>query len=1247
MAQELYKSQYKLSLNDSVLLSNLQQIKLPEIYKYTDAKELPEYHDNSQLPFFRSIINQEGWWACGQFSSIGYAYTYELNRVRNTSADTSINQYSPLYTWNFFNNGEDQFGVCFYYSFEAIKSNGHPNIYDYGGLALGSQYWVNGYDKYYRGMFNQLDDVYSIYVGDEEGIQTIKYYLYDHLDGSEFGGIANFYTDYYGFTLLPPGTPEEGKCVVDHWGYGTGHSMTIVGWNDSIRYDYNGDNQYTNDIDIDGDGIVTVKDWEIGGFKFVNSFGPEHADSGFCYVMYKAMAEEKPSNGVWNKSVYIQMVEGDYVPLLAFKVKLKHNSRNKIKLITGISTDTTDSWPQFTIDYDIFDYQGGDHYMQGNDTIEQHKTIEIGLDATPLLSHLNPGEPAKYFFQVHEHDPINKGNGEVLSFSLMDYIAGGIEIPCPMGPVPVVNNGFTNLSVIHATNPDKVNIITDELPAFEINQDYEYLLEAEGGEPPYNWSIVSDYNESQYSSTYQQIDEEELIPGGNFHGYVSKEISFEFPYYGKSHNEITLFIDGFLGFAEESLPIPYQADDMVLFKYVKLIAPFLSNHLQYISFNDDEIYYEGNEEYAAFRWNTSLDFENDTYKVDFTVYLYPNGDIEFYYGDFEIPASIKWITGLSAGEEENYQVSEFSNLLAYKSNEVLRFTPQNILSDFSITDNGLLSAQPTNNSSIYNITARVTDNFRISAIKNFQLSSGIIYDIEVISGIDNQIDYGEDVKLNISLKNISTTILANVEFNIDSDDPFITIEDDFEEFGELSPGETKIIENAIKFTVDPNIPDEYYINFTNEITSDSHFWEGQFNLKALAPKLEIGTPVVNDNDNGWLDPGETSDIIIPLINYGHSSSQNVERSLTALSPYITINNGSTLIIGDIPKGETYYDSVNVTVDNECPEGLDAGFEYNISSDPNLFDSFIFDLTIGRFPVLVIDMDPAMLSGYDLQELLETLGIYYEYKNAFPNELDQFRNVFVLLGKKYIQHTLTEYQGELLANFLMNSGNVYLEGGITWYEDPPTAVHPLFNIIAESISWNEIDTVIGIPGTFTQYMDFNYSGTQSYYNHYLTPIEPAYSILKRSIQPHNYAVAYDNGDYKTIGSNILFGLLENGEGISTKENLLKEYLIFFGLESIITEINNSNNISNDYSLICYPNPVSHHSIIQFTLQETQSVKLSVINLFGKEVKKIYTKSDLSPGTHQVDLRINDLPNGIYMIKLQTKTGLTSIKVVVSN
>ena len=133
---------------------------------------------------------------------------------------------------------------------------------------------MSGYDQYYSAMNNRISKVRSIYVGDEEGLLTLKHWLNDHLDGSETGGVASFIAcSPYGYHALPPESPHSGEVVMTEWCGDPVHGMTIVGYNDSIRYDYNEDGKFTNDIDLNDDGIINMKDWEVGALKFANSYG--------------------------------------------------------------------------------------------------------------------------------------------------------------------------------------------------------------------------------------------------------------------------------------------------------------------------------------------------------------------------------------------------------------------------------------------------------------------------------------------------------------------------------------------------------------------------------------------------------------------------------------------------------------------------------------------------------------------------------------------------------------------------------------------------------------------------------------------------------------------------------------------------------------------------------------------------------------------------------------------------------------
>ena len=49
------------------------------------SKELPDFVDNSTHPFFRSIFSQGYFASCAQASTIGYAFTYEINILKYQS----------------------------------------------------------------------------------------------------------------------------------------------------------------------------------------------------------------------------------------------------------------------------------------------------------------------------------------------------------------------------------------------------------------------------------------------------------------------------------------------------------------------------------------------------------------------------------------------------------------------------------------------------------------------------------------------------------------------------------------------------------------------------------------------------------------------------------------------------------------------------------------------------------------------------------------------------------------------------------------------------------------------------------------------------------------------------------------------------------------------------------------------------------------------------------------------------------
>ena len=719
---EYFKQADPLTETDLKALSSIPVLKLP--FNFTKPT-LPDNLDNSDQPYFRDLFEQVAS-ECGQFTSIAFNFTYEIDYRRNIPANTPENQYPTHFTYNFMNGGYGWHGVSYFHSYEIVKTNGHPNVADYGGVAAGGpSRWLSGYEKYYHGMFNKLENVYQINIGTADGLETLKYWLYNHLEGAAVGGIASFYSPSpWNATTLPAGTPEGGKHVITNFIGTVGHASTITGWNDSIRYDYNNDGQYTNDIDINNDGIVNMKDWETGGLLFMDSYigGLTWADSAYCYMMYKTLAENTGEGGIWNHAAHIIKVKEDYVPRFAMKVTLNYTSRDKLKVITGVSQNPEDDLPTFRLSFPIFDFQGGNQYMQGGNSNPENKTIEFGLDVTPLLGKISSGKTSKFFLQVIVNDPDNCGSGKIVNFSLMNYINDLIEIPYSQTNIPIIQNGTTTLGIETNIDFDQLIINSNGLPAATVGEPYEFQLDASGGTPPYTWNQVRHYNETSLSGEFPNINEIKMNPSDTIRGMVLQKIDFSFPFYGKQYDSIFVHTEGFIMFDGQNYPWPYLYDENLMIKKTKIVAPYLNPKNVLDTLAGDGIWYEGDENYAAFRWRTTS-LTPEMTDINFAVILYPSGEIEYYYDSNEIFVDPYWSGGISNGDGINYKYLHIPGIKNKPEAEVVKFIPEQYPVGMMLTQNGLFTGTPANKYNGVNIEFLVTDYNNISVNKTIPFYS--------------------------------------------------------------------------------------------------------------------------------------------------------------------------------------------------------------------------------------------------------------------------------------------------------------------------------------------------------------------------------------------------------------------------------------------------------------------------------------------------------------------------------------------
>ena len=946
--QQSPKDLSPLSTGEEHELMALPELKLPPGYQY---RSLPDMVDNSTQPYMREAFQQAGL-CCGQAAGIGYNFTYEMDRERNLPANTNDNLYPTHFTWNWMHGGQGWYGVSYLHSFQILRHCGNVNVTDYGGSLSygGAERWMSGYVDYHRGMANRISSIYRIDVGTPEGLEIFKHWINDHHEGAAAGGVGSFYSQYMNVTnTLPSGTPEAGKYVLTEFGGSANHAQTIVGYNDSIRWDYNNDGQYTNDIDINSDGNIDMKDWEIGGFKMVQSYGgvPGWGDQGFAYMMYKTVADDLGLGGIWNHCVHVLNVKESCDPQATMKVSLTYDQRERIKVVVGVSNDITANSPEYTLEYPIFNFQGGLQYMQGGWSNPENKTIEFGLDISPLLSDIELDQDVKFFLQVFENDPTAQGNGQINSFSVYDYTGAAIEITCPQTNVPINNNDVTTLSLTANFSFDRVHITDGMLPPASIGLPYSHQLTAAGGDEPYTLKLVKQYEENISTETFPQVIQQQLYPGNNGSGFVTKSLDFDFPYYDSLYSSVTVHVDGYLMFDEQLYPFPYFKDDMVLFRVSRHISPFMCHAMRIYPSENDGIWYEGDASSATFRWKASIDGISGTTDLNFAVKLYPSGEIKFYYGDMILDDNSKWIPGLCDGNEDDMQYASFYANDLPAANSKYQYTPYSYPEGLELSEDGILSGTVQQTINGESMSFMVTDNNFVSSMKTLSFSTtGVTISDSISSGGDGQIDFGEVVYQSVTLTNYESNPITDASISIEINDPNISMQDDYEYIGTLAVGQSVQLINAFSFQVSPDVPDEHLLEISTTVEGiNKQTWDNTLLHFAYAPVVDIAEITVDDGNNGRLDPGETADIIIEIMNTGGSTASMIDCILNTSDPYLTLNNNAVLVSiiqSDSSKLLTY----NLSVDDDAPIGHLASLTINMDGATGYLNELAFELRIG-------------------------------------------------------------------------------------------------------------------------------------------------------------------------------------------------------------------------------------------------------------------------------------------------------------
>ncbi len=763
------------------------------------SEEGTDYYNKNLCSSF-DLTDSEYWppvyqqtdWVCNQVAASYYMMSYETNLKKDISSHVIQNLFSVYFPWNFGNGGHGWYGDHYIITMEMMRDFGVPHLTQSpADIVADSAMWMSGYDLYYEAMHNKIEDYYGIKVNTASGITTLKSWIYDH-GGGEPGGTATFLANIAenGDAHFAAGTPESGAYVITRCGNDALHARTIVGFNDDVCYDYNNDGQYTNDIDINADGVVDVRDWEKGGFKVAESFGPTWQGEGYCWIMYKAMADEYGNGGILNNDVHVIIPKTEYEPLLTVKFEIKHSSREKIKIKVGISSDPDADTYEYVKEFPVFNYQGGNKYMKGGLT-EEDKTLEAGLDITSLLEYFNEESCAKIFLIVEEYDNNDVFEGHINHFSVIDYSGSSAHEFTGAADIDIINNSTTIIPVNVCANQLNVPVITTQsLPVLSAGVSNWIQLEYNGGTPPYTWEILPFYEQNKTTATYEYITDNKLTPNSYFDGALQLELPFFFPFDGELTNQIKIHTNGYiLPFSSTNPWTQFREHMYPFFINEKVISPLLRFNLVSDYDENDGIWYAITQDTVKIRWHSSDQWAEPWTRVDFGCNLVSNGDVEFCYGETYLKNMYSNIGGVSFGHLNDNVICWNDNVPSKDTKITVRSYP--VPEGLKILSSGVIYGEPGNYEN-YPFRVRITDANGISHTVNYELTTVVgeesYNDSDVVEIYPNPVLFQAGVKINSDSIHLVETEIYDFAGKLMRKNKIYTNIEVMTDFSDLKPG---------------------------------------------------------------------------------------------------------------------------------------------------------------------------------------------------------------------------------------------------------------------------------------------------------------------------------------------------------------------------------------------------------------------------------------------------------------------------
>lgn len=351
---------------------------------------LPRSVDNTATPWFPPIKHQGGIGSCVAFSSVYYTMTYTVARARGIDVvgEGARAWRSPRFINNLISSGTNN-GSIIPLAYGAMLNHGAPS---WESWPYYSEFliWPTSAAIWREAIPYRLSSSGTVLTDTDSNQLLMKQLLAN-------GYVLNYATDIFGWQWArlgdDPSTTADNAFVGQHvvpWCKidSSGHGMTLVGYNDDLWFDLNGNGQ--------------VEAAEKGAVKIANSWG-WWQNSGCAWVTYDALRTisavpgwtgENRTRCFWSGLAYYMTARPEHVPTVLAEFTVNTAQRNQVSMRHGVSPATATTPTRFL--NTVLMRAGGAYAFDGTTT---------AVDGTFVLD-LTDAQidgAGRYYVQVQDH----------------------------------------------------------------------------------------------------------------------------------------------------------------------------------------------------------------------------------------------------------------------------------------------------------------------------------------------------------------------------------------------------------------------------------------------------------------------------------------------------------------------------------------------------------------------------------------------------------------------------------------------------------------------------------------------------------------------------------------------------------------------------------------------------------------------------------------------------------------------------